>query len=485
MECVLEIRDEVNVKFHNLDPATRRKMIDKLKFFLPHARHSPAYKLGRWDGTVSFCDTAGRTYLNLIDQLLPIIESAGYTLSIDDHRKHYQFQFETVTDDAYSHVTWPVGHPMAGKAVQLREHQVKVINEFVENIQSVSVCPTAAGKTIITAILSHKVEKYGKSVVIVPSKDLVTQTEEDYLNFGLDVGVYFGDRKDLTRTHTICTWQSLEALRKATKAGEAEITIDEFLEGVVCVISDECHRCKGTVLRELLAGPFAHIPIRWGLTGTLPEDENDRYALLSCIGPVSGVVKAVDLQELGYMANLQIDIWQLNDMSESAFSNYQSELKWLTTSRPRLTFLAKEFAKLATEQGNTMILVDRIETGQLLEELIPGSIFLSGADKSSDRKKEYKSIQSEDGKILICSYGIASTGISISRLFNLVLFEPGKSFVRVIQSIGRGLRVAEDKDFVNVIDVTSSCKYSKKHLTKRKKFYSDAQYPFKVKKIDY
>jgi superfamily II DNA or RNA helicase len=86
---------------------------------------------------------------------------------------------------------------------------------------------------------------------------------------------------------------------------------------------------------------------------------------------------------------------------------------------------------------------------------------------------------------LICTSGIASTGISINRIFNLFLFEPGKSFVRTIQSIGRGLRVAEDKDFVNVYDITSNCKYSKTHLAKRKKFYKDAQYPFTVTKVKY
>jgi len=479
------IRDEVNVKIEGVDPATRRKMVNAVKFLLPHARHTPAFKLGRWDGTVTFCDIGGRTYINLLDRLLPILEAEKYTIEIVDERKNFDFVFEKVEDVSYQHVVWPKGHPNAGQPVSLREHQVSVINEFVGNIQSVSVCPTAAGKTIITAILSEKVEKYGKSVVIVPSKDLVTQTEEDYINFGLDVGVYFGDRKDLTKTHTICTWQSLESLRKQTKEGTAAVTIDEFLSDVICVIVDETHRAKGTVLRELLSGPFAHIPIRWGLTGTLPEEESDRCALLSCIGPVSGTIKATDLQDKGYMAKLHISIWQLNDMSEHAFGNYQSELKWLTTNKSRISFLAEQFADLTDANGNTLVLVDRVETGEMLEDLIPGSIFLSGSVKSTDRKKEYKSIQDENGKVLICTYGIASTGISINRLFNLVLFEPGKSFVRVIQSIGRGLRVAEDKDFVNVIDVTSSCKYSKKHLTKRKKFYNDANYPFTVKKIDY
>lgn len=483
-ECILEVRDEVNVRFHGLDVTTRRKLVEKLKFFLPHARHTPAFRLGRWDGTVSFCDIGGRTYINLITELIPIIQQCGYSVELDDKRVQYEFEFDEVEEQSYAHVTWPTGHPMAGQPVELREHQVEMINSYLGTIQSINVCPTAGGKTIVCAVLSHKTEAYGKSVVIVPSKDLVTQTEEDYINFGLDVGVYFGDRKDLTHQHTICTWQSLEALVKKTKEGTADVNINEFLEDVICVMVDEVHKSKAAVLRKLLSGPFAHVPLRWGLTGTLPEEKHEQIAVTSCIGPAMGTIKASDLQEKGYLANLEIELWQMKDFND-VFDNYQSELKWLTSNRRRIEEIAGMVMGVTEANGNTLILVDRIETGKLFNEFIPDSVFIDGSVKSTDRKKEYKSIQDVDGKIIIATYGVASTGISINRLFNLVLFEPGKSFIRVIQSIGRGLRVAEDKDFVNVYDVSSTCKYSKRHLAKRKKHYKDAEYPFKIKKVEY
>lgn len=246
-----------------------------------------------------------------------------------------------------------------------------------------------------------------------------------------------------------------------------------------------CHRTKGSVLRDMLTNYFPHVPIRWAMTGTLPEDDIGRFALLLAVGPVSSTLKASSLQEKGILANLDIEVWQMNDFSESVATNYQAELKWLTTNQKRLKFIADSIVSLAEENGNTLILIDRIETGEILSKLIPGSVFLDGSIKSAKRKTEYKSIQFEDGKVLIATFGIASTGISISRLFNLVLFEPGKSFVRVIQSIGRGLRVAEDKTHVKVIDLASTCKYSKRHLTKRKQFYKEAEYPFKVIKKDY
>lgn len=482
-DCILEISDEVNIKWHGLDPSTRRKLVSALKFFLPHAIYSPQYKLGRWDGTVAYCDMGGRSYINLLDRMIPIVEKAGYVVHLDDKRSTYDFKFDKITNESYSHVKWPEGHPMAGESITLRDHQTSAINGYLDNMQGVRVAPTAAGKTLISVVLSHKIEAYGRSIIIVPSKDLVTQTEEDYINFGLDVGVYFGDRKDHNKTHTICTWQSLESLQKATKARTAEVTIDEFLDGVVGVIVDECHRVAGKVLRDLLGGPLKNVPIRWGMTGTLPEEEHDRVALEACVGKCEGVIKASDLQKAGIMANLQIDMWQLQDIR--TFSDYQDELKWLTTNPARIKFLAEAIDEMADENGNTMVLVDRIETGNMLTELIPNSVFIRGKVKATDRKSEYKEMQTEDNKVIIATYGVASTGLSVNRIFNLVLFEPGKSFVRVIQSIGRGLRVAKDKDFVNVVDVTSTCKFSRRHATKRRKFYNDAEYPNKTTKVHY
>jgi superfamily II DNA or RNA helicase len=129
------------------------------------------------------------------------------------------------------------------------------------------------------------------------------------------------------------------------------------------------------------------------------------------------------------------------------------------------------------------VLVNRIDTGKKLIDILPDSVFISGEVKLDDRKEEYDEIKTSSNKIIIATYGVAAVGINIPRIFNLVLIEPGKSFVRVIQSIGRGIRKAEDKDFVQIWDITSTCKYAKRHLTERKKFYKDAKYPFTITKV--
>jgi len=285
MKATLHIKDEVNVRFTGVDPRTRRKMKESVEFFLPHAKYSAAYKLGRWDGKSSFCDIGGRTYFNMLDTLLPIVVDAGYELEVNDDRTPHNIQFDHVDENTFSHITWPSGHPIEGEPIVLRDYQVEAINNYLDNPQSVQEIATGAGKTLITSALSQRCEHMGRTVVIVPNKDLVTQTEKDYRNMGLDVGVLYGDRKEYGHRHTICTWQTLAVLEKNTKkykhralltnedreqftlAGkcwccEASLadnkhaggclhesgTIDKLVEGVVCVMVDECFAAGTPVL---------------------------------------------------------------------------------------------------------------------------------------------------------------------------------------------------------------------------------------------
>ena len=479
-KCKLYLKDEVNCKFEGLDLLERRKLVEKFKFDIPHARFMPAVRLGRWDGKASFFNLGGSTYTNLLGEILPLLDS--YKIELIDYRNPIELNFDKVTAESYSHVTWPEGHTHEGKPIVLRDYQIDVINRFLENPQSIQEVATGAGKTLITAALSNVCEKYGRTIVIVPNKSLVTQTEEDYINLGLDVGVFYGDRKEYGRTHTICTWQSLNILTKKTRNAQVQIdiTIEDFIEGVVCIMVDEVHMSKADVLKQLLTQQFAHVPIRWGLTGTIPKEQYEWMSLKVSIGDVVNRIAAADLQDKGVLANCHVNIVQLNDYGE--YNNYQSELKYLLNDEGRLDYISG-FIDNVKESGNTLILVDRISAGKSLESKIDNSVFVSGSTKADERKEHYDDVKTSDTKIIIATYGVAAVGINIPRIFNLVLLEPGKSFVRVIQSIGRGIRKAQDKDFVQIWDITSTCKYAKRHLTKRKSFYREAEYPFTVEKI--
>lgn len=498
MQAKLIIKDEVNVKIEGLELSTRKKLVDRFKYEIPGARYLPAVRLGRWDGRQAFFQLGGSTYINLLPDIIPILDDEGYDVEIEDHRTYSnKVEFDVFQEDTFAHQTWPTGHPMAGQPVMFRDYQVEIINNFLQNPQSIQEIATGAGKTIMTAALSLMAEKYGRSIVIVPNKSLVSQTEADYKNLGLDVGVYFGDRKEGGRTHTICTWQSLNILLKNSQGRNSEdepsshrllkdptdFIIDDFVQGVALVMVDEVHMAKADALKTLLTSVFAQTPIRWGLTGTVPKEEFAQVSIFCSLGSVVGKLAASELQEAGHLAQCHVNVVQLVDHVE--YKDYQSELKYLTTTSARIEYISKVVNKV-NGTGNTLVLVDRIETGKMLVEFLGDrAVFVSGATKAKDRKSEYDEVANSDDKIIVATYGVAAVGINIPRIFNLVMVESGKSFTRVIQSIGRGIRKAEDKDHVEIWDITSTCKFAKRHLTKRKTFYKEANYPFTVEKIDW
>jgi superfamily II DNA or RNA helicase len=247
-------------------------------------------------------------------------------------------------------------------------------------------------------------------------------------------------------------------------------------------VVSNCHQAKAAALKQLLTGVMGEIPIRWGLTGTVPKEDFNRIALTVSLGQVISHLSASELQDKGVLAQCHVNIIQLIDHAE--FKDYQKELKFLLENKERIETIAKVIDEIS-KSGNTLVLVDRVAPGKALVAHLNGSVFVSGSTKATDRQTEYDDVAISDNKIIVATYGVAAVGINIPRIFNLVLIEPGKSFVRVIQSIGRGIRKADDKDFVNIWDITSNCKFARRHLSKRKAFYNDAKYPFTQEKLEW
>ena len=437
--CKLIIKDEVNIKLEGLPIEARRKLANTFKYVDPTARFRPSYKSGRWDGSTSLFGIGGSGYLHHIERILQVLNDLNIDVTdIDDRRIGSKIEFKPITESYWAdqNKVWPEGHIDAGKPIILRDYQVNAINIFLNNHQSLQEIATGAGKTITIATLSRLCESYGRTVVIVPNKSLVEQTLEDYITVGLDVGVYYGDQKDLNCTHTICTWQSLNILDKKSKETVGEqYTLAEFLDGVKAVIVDEVHMAKAEVLKNLLTRNLNNACIRWGLTGTIPKHIHETEQIFASIGPVVGGIQASELQKRGVLSNCHVNIIQLIDLPE--FKNYAEELKYLVTNEQRMIYISN-LVKTISEKGNTLILVNRIDTGKFLVNEIEGSVFISGNVKTKERREEYDEVAISQNKVIIATYGVAAVGINIPRIFNLVLIEPGKSFVRVIQSIVTG-----------------------------------------------
>ena len=349
--CKVIIKDEVNVKIENLDLDTRKALVKKFKYEDPTARFRPSYKLGRWDGAITFFGLGGTTYLSMLPDVLTYLDDRNYYIELEDLRTTTNLQFDKIAEDFWGDQTWPVGHRFAGDKIRLRDDQVEVINKFLENPQCIQEIATGFGKTITTATLARIVEKYGRSITIVPNKSLVEQTEEDFINCGLDVGVYYGDRKNIGKTHTICTWQSLNILEKKSHDREDALDLATFLNGVATVMVDEVHMAKAEVLKKLLTQNMSNAPIRWGLTGTVPKADHEFQSLRASLGEVVHRVAARELQEKGVLANCHVNIVQTAEWKE--FGSYAEELKYLVTNEDRLTYLSGLISKIANS-GNTL-----------------------------------------------------------------------------------------------------------------------------------
>lgn len=483
--CVLTIKDEVNVRFSDLEPRVRSKLMKAVALYDPTARYTPAGRLGHWNGEVPFMQMGGSTYFHLLQTLLPILEKEGYHVEVEDLRAPKTFEFDAIDENFFSDVEFAPGHHMEGQSIVLRPHQVECVNAFLGNRHGLAVAATGAGKTLITAALAKRVQKYGRCIVIVPSQDLVTQTEEDFHMVGLECGVLYGGRKEFDKQNTICTWQSLHALWKKTKKNDIkldETDIHEFLEGVECVIIDEAHTAKGEALKGVLGGVMGNIPLRWGMTGTIPKDDISAMQLKINIGQVIIKINASELQEKGILSTCHVNVLQL--ASKLQFDSYAEELKWLTTDPQRMTYISN-LINAISQSGNTLVLVDRLSAGHAIVEALnlQPHQFVSGSTAKKKRKASYDSVKFADNEIIVATYGVAAVGLNIPRIFNLVLIEPGKSFVRTIQSIGRGLRRAKDKDTVQIYDLAGTNKYTARHVRERLKFYQEAEYPFDRLKI--
>jgi hypothetical protein len=174
--AIIVIRDEVNIKIEGLDLDCRKALVNAFKYENPAARYMPAVRLGRWDGKVSYFQLGGSTYINLLPDIIPILEKFNYDIDLDDQRDYSTtFEFQQVNENTFGHIVWGKGHPLEGQPMQLRDYQVEIINNFLINPQCIQEIATGAGKTVITAALSNAVAPYGRTIVIVPNKSLVTQ----------------------------------------------------------------------------------------------------------------------------------------------------------------------------------------------------------------------------------------------------------------------------------------------------------------------
>lgn len=461
MTCQIHIHNEIEATVTGIDTMHHSYLQDTFSFMMPGAFFNPKYKLGVWDGKYKFYDMSGRTYTKILEEIVPFLIKWGYEIKLNDKRE-VRKNADLISADIFKDQIVYGGQPF-----MLRDYQVDFVNGLIRNRAGVGVACTGAGKTGMTAALSYAYELAGyNTITIVPSGDLSEQTFKTYKMLSLDTGRYDGKVKELGKTHTVATWQTLQ-------------NNPQVLADMGMLIVDETHGAKAAVIRKIINEYGDHIEFRYGVTGTIPKDEIDQYHLKVSLGKqiTDITVKASKLIHLGFLAKILIRQCITVDPKE-ALPNYSAEKSWLERNEDRIDFMSEFIKEKAAEHGNTLVLVNSITFGRKLAKYMgPGVKFLSGSNSNDERWEQYSKFDDENDFIAIASFGIASTGISIDRIFCMITIDAGKSFIRTIQSIGRGLRKGKDKNEVIVYDVSSNQKYSTKHRKKRLQYYQEAEYP--------
>jgi superfamily II DNA or RNA helicase len=495
-DCKIRLLDEVSAVLVGLHEDHLTQLYNK--YAVPAANYffNPRFKLGQWDGKIRYFHKTGKTFVYLLEDILPRLVKFGYNVVIEDLRTTQAQAPDLIDNGVFSHIL----HLDTGKPTILRADQVEGVNSLIEAGSGICLAGTGAGKTLMCSALVKSYDNLGvKSLTIVPDQGLIRQTKAEYINCGLDTGEYSGAVKTLDHKHVVSTWQALKNNPK-------------IVEMFQMVIVDECHGLRGNVLTKIICDHASRLPYRFGFTGTLPKDEAERMAVHVAVGPVRFTMPAHTLIEMGVLSTIHIDVIQLEEdlrteyatfcnedvpgskpptyiqFKDGYFPDFASEKSYLHRNELRIEWIAEFLlAKQDSKKGNVMCLVDSIPLGRKLASYIPGAMFVNGQDvkKVSERTKIYDLFKTRDDLVVIATVHIAGTGLNINRIFNLVFVDVGKSFIRVIQGIGRGLRKAADKDSVVVTDICGDLKYSKKHLKHRTNYYEEAQYPFKKHKIDY
>lgn len=493
----ITILDNANCICSGLHNNDIHVLYDKFSEFAPGYRFNPKFKLGSWDGKIRYFHKTGKTYVNLLPSIIPLLLQLGYKIGVDDQRPPaISINIPHIDNDFFGHIT----HPDTGSPWKFRDYQVDMVNALIDAGGGIGVAGTGAGKTGMVAALalSYELSNKLRTIIIVPDKSLTQQTYEEYELFGLDVGEYSGSVKDINHSHIVSTWQALQ--HNPTIIRDFDV-----------IIVDECHGARGTVISELLNKHGVGVPYRFGVTGTLPKEPADLMAVRIALGDVLYEIPAHQLIDEGFLAKLHIDIMQLSidlkavyaeycddhdrakipdkklsyaQFKSNYFPDWPAEKHFFQNEKERLEWMA-DYITMRGEHGNVFCLTVGVAFGKRLAKMIPRAIYLYGKDPVSDRKDVYNMFKDSDDMIVIANAKIASTGLNIKRIFNMVLIDIGKSFITTIQGIGRGLRTATDKDSVHITDICSDAHHSRRHMNDRIRYYKEAKYPYTKRTVEY
>jgi superfamily II DNA or RNA helicase len=461
-------------------------------FYVPNYQYTPAYKNKIWDGQIRLFNVlSGKIYSGLLKYVLTFAKERNLTVD-------YQGDFpQKKSKEDIEYFIKSLKLSLGDKEIMPHEHQFNAICHAINTQRCLLLSPTGSGKSLIIYVLIRyylsRLPEDKKILIIVPTTGLVSQMLsdfEDYSNLSSWNAkrnchtVYSGQAKKSTKRVTISTWQSLYKLPQS-----------EFKD-FGAVIGDECHLFKAKSLTGLLT-KLSNAEYRVGTTGTLDGTLTHKLVIEGLFGPVKKVITTKNLIEKDLLSNINIESLMIEhngSLSETKSLKYQEEMDWLVSNHQRNEFITNLVTHL---KGNTLVLFNYVEKhGKPLHDMIETKVddskktyMIYGGTDVSQRESIRKIMDKQTNTILIASYGTCSTGINIRNINNIVFASPSKSVVRVLQSIGRGLRKSEEKEMLTVYDIADDLRYKKhvnhtyKHHQARLKIYKNENFNYKLTRI--
>jgi len=481
-DLILHKKDEAYIQFE-CDRNVAQELSDFFCFYVPGFQFTPAYKSRMWDGKIRLADLRNFTiYHGLVPYIETFCKERNYTLEIDSDVNSTENYSVVEAEQFISTLNIPL---------EVRDYQLKSFVHAVRNKRILLLSPTASGKSlIIYLILRHLQLENKKGLLIVPTTSLVEQMYKDFADYGYDSDQYChrqysGKEKHTNKFLTITTWQSIYKNDK------------EYFEQFDFVLGDEAHQFKAKSLTTILTG-CSNASYRIGTTGTLDGTQTHKLVLEGLFGPVYKATSTAELMEKGQLAAFKIKCLILKyDESickQARDWDYQSEIDYIVKSKPRNEFIKNLVLSL---KGNTLVLFQFVEKhGKDLHALIKEHaknrhvFFVFGGTDVEVRESVRAITEKEKDAIIVASYGTFSTGVNIRNLHNIIFASPSKSRIRNLQSIGRGLRLGDNKEEATLFDISDDFRigkytnYSLHHFVERVKIYDDEKFNYKFYNIN-
>ena len=495
MDIDVDSVDEVRY-YIKAEKGIKQELRDYFSFMVPGAQYMPLFKKRIWDGKIRLYDILSSTLpRGLKSYLNKFCEDRGYTLHIKETKNPL-----CITEDQLTHFYKQLNVSVKKSPVSMHLHQQQAILHALNNHRCVLISPTGSGKSLIIYVLVRFLQSVikpdRKILILVPTVGLVKQMDADFFDYSSQDKswsckkyihkITAGIEKETKQQIIISTWQSIYKLPK------------EWFDQFDVVFFDECHQAKAESI-NFIGQKLSKAWFRIGTTGTLDQAQAHRLSIEGILGPAVQFIQTKNLMNKGLLAKLGIDCLMLKYTEEEKLfikgKKYIDELKWIVTNAKRNEFI-KELA-LRTK-GNTLILFNYVEDhGKPLAALLEAAgtdrkiYLIHGKTEADSREYIRRVIDKESNAILVASYGTTSTGINIVNLDNIIFASPTKSIIRLLQSIGRGLRVSAKKKTLKVFDIVDDLSWKSyknhifKHFEERVKIYKREKFDFAIHSMSF